>query len=94
MCMKKILTVCGYNNAWAFKGTDDKKITQLEAFVESRYRKIVDAFDKYQEMKPFEFLPEHRALKLGIKAEILLMEARMDGEKKNQRLTNQEAFQL
>lgn len=72
--MKKILTACGYNHAWAFKETDNEKITELESFVQTRHRKIVDSFEEYEEIDPFVFLPGHRSLIFGIKAEILSME--------------------
>lgn len=72
--MKKILTACGYNHAWAFKETDNEKITELEAFVQTRHRKIADSFEEYKEIDPFEFLPGHRALIFGIKAQLLSME--------------------
>lgn len=72
--MKKILTACGYNHAWAFKETDSDKVTALEEFVQSRFRKIADSFEEYKEIKPFEFLPGHRALIFGIKEQILSLE--------------------
>lgn len=72
--MKKILTLCGYNNAWAFKEVDYEKIVNIEKFVEAKHRKIADSFEEYRDIKPFEFLPGHHALILGIKAEILSME--------------------
>lgn len=35
------------------------------------HRKTAEEFEEYKDIKPFEFLPGHRALILGIKAEIL-----------------------
>lgn len=72
--MKKILTACGYNHAWAFKDIDMEKITEMEAFVQSRHRKIADTFEEYKEIVPFEFLPGHRSLIFGIKEQILSIE--------------------
>lgn len=72
--MKNFLNACGYNNAWALKEVDQDKITSLESFVEERHRKMVDTFDDYREIKPFEFSPGHRALIVGIKNQILSME--------------------
>lgn len=72
--MKKLLTACGYNHAWAFKEVDNEKVTQLESFIETRHRQIVDSFDEYREIKPFEFLPGHRDLIFAMKTQILSFE--------------------
>lgn len=72
--MKLILTACGYNNGWAFKEADEGKISALEAFLELKHRKLVDSIDEYKDIKPFEFLPGHRSLILGMKGQILAME--------------------
>lgn len=72
--MKRILTACGYNHAWAFKEIDEDKILQLEGFLQTRHRKIADSFEEYKDVDPFEFLPGHRSLIFGIKAQILSFE--------------------
>lgn len=72
--VKKLLTACGYNHAWAFKEVDNEKVTQLESFIQARHRKIADSFDEYREITPFEFLPGHRDLIFAIKTQILSFE--------------------
>lgn len=74
-CMKKILTACGYNNAWAFKEITDVKIQELEVFVQSHHRKLAESFDEYKDISPFQFLPGHRTMIKGIQTEILSIEA-------------------
>lgn len=73
-CMITILNACGYNNIWAFKSVEEENIVDLETFVEKRHRTIIDSMDEYRDVKPFEFLPGHRSLIMGIKSQILLME--------------------
>lgn len=72
--VKKLLTICGYNHAWAFKDVDNEKVTQLESFIETRHRKVADSFEEYGEITPFEFLPGHRDLIFAIKTQILSFE--------------------
>lgn len=70
-CMKRILTVSGYNSALSFKSIDESKVQELELYIEANHRKTADEFPEYAEIKPFQFLPGHRSLILGIKDEIL-----------------------
>lgn len=75
ICMKQILTACGYNNAWAFKEITDARIQELETFVQSQHRKLADSFDEYKKIDPLKFLPGHRTMIKGVQTEILSMEA-------------------
>lgn len=68
--MKRILNVCGYNSALSFKLVEEDKLSNLENYIETHHRKVVDEFQEYEDIKPFQFLPGHRSLILGIKAEI------------------------
>lgn len=69
-CMKTILDACGYNSAWSFKSISEEKLTSIEEFIEKKHRKLVDQFQEYEDITPFEFLPGHRDLILGIKDEV------------------------
>lgn len=71
LCMKKLLTISGYNSTWSFKSLTEGKLPDIEEYIEKRHRKIADQFDEYKDIRPFEFLPGHRALILGIKSEII-----------------------
>lgn len=73
-CMKTILNACGYNNIWAFKSAEEGTIVDLERFMEKRHRKLIDSLDEYKDIQPFEFLPGHRSLILGIKNQIVSVE--------------------
>lgn len=68
--MKNFLTVCGYNSALAFKSVDENSLSNLENYIEVHHRKTVDDFPEYVDIKPFEFLPGHRSLIVGIKTEL------------------------
>lgn len=69
-CMKKLLTITGYNSAWSFKSISEEKLAEAEDFIEKYHRKEADEFDEYKTMKPFKFLPGHKSLIFGIKSEI------------------------
>lgn len=68
--MKKLLDICGYNSALSFKSIEESSLTHLETYIEGNHRKVVDEFAEYHHIKPFQFLPGHRSLILGIKDEI------------------------
>lgn len=76
--MKRILTACGYDTKWAFKSADEDKIEELladlETFIEKHHRNLVDSLEVYKDIQPFKFLPGHRSLILGIKAQIVSIE--------------------
>lgn len=69
-CIKTLLTKCGYNSTWSFKSVTEEKLSEAEHFIESQYRKHADEFEEYKDIKPFKFLPGHKALIFGIKSEI------------------------
>lgn len=96
--MIKILNSCGYNSALSFKLVDDKKLDELEKFVEKSHRKVADQFEEYREMKPFEFLPGHRALIFGIKEELLDLQSRkkqkVTKSKKQNHVENEETLKI
>lgn len=69
-CMKKLLTICGYNSAWSFKALTEESLADLEGYIENNHRKDADEFAEYKDIKPFKFLPGHRALIFGIKSDI------------------------
>lgn len=68
--MKKLLTVCGYNSTWSFKSITEENLSDIEKYIEKHHRKMADEFEEYVHIKPFEFLPGHRAMIFGIKSEI------------------------
>lgn len=68
--IKKLLTLTGYNSIWSFKSITEQSLSEAEDFIETTYRKDADEFDEYKEIKPFKFLPGHKALIFGIKSEI------------------------
>lgn len=53
---------------------EENNLAHLEKWIEEKHRKIVDEYVEYQEVKPFQFLPGHRSLILGIKEEISSMQ--------------------
>lgn len=69
-CIKSILTAVGYNSALSIIQIDEQRIKEIEEFVETNCRGIIDSIDVYKYIKPFTFLPGHKALILGIKSEI------------------------
>lgn len=69
-CVKKLLTISGYSSKWSFKSVTEEKLCEAESFIQNMHRKIVDEYEEYKDITPFKFLPGHRALIFGIKAEI------------------------
>lgn len=77
--MKKLLTLCGYDSTWSFMSVTDDKIPGIEEYIEQNHRKNADDFEEYKNVKPFKFLPGHKALIFGIRSEI-------DNLQKNKRI--------
>ena len=47
-----------------------ERLNDAEVFIEKHYRQTADEFEEYKHIKPFQFLPGHNALILGMKLEI------------------------
>lgn len=69
-CMKKLLTLSGYNSALSFKLVTEETLHDAEHFIEENHWNVVDEFDEYKNVTPFKFLPGHKALIFGIKVQI------------------------
>lgn len=88
-CMKKILTAAGYNSSWSFKALTEDGLSQIEQHIEQHHRTLVQSFEEYASIQPFQFLPGHRSLILGIKSEILeLQEKRSNKRSKTSKLAS------
>lgn len=53
---------------------NDDRVKELENFLETNCRFVIDKFPEYKNTKPFMFLPGHRECIFGIKTEILKLQ--------------------
>lgn len=75
-CMKKLLTILGYDSAWSYKSVTEEKLREAEDYIEKSHRKAADELDEYKDIRPFKFLPGHKALIYGIGNELNESQAR------------------
>lgn len=64
---------------------NEVRIVELEQYLETKCRSVIDTFKEYRNTKPFTFLPGHRECIFGIKAEIL----KLQNNKKSKATPNQ-----
>lgn len=69
-CVKELLTAVGYNSAFSLLTIDESKLSNVEEYIETNCRQLVETFEIYQSRKPFSFLPGHRDLIFGISSEL------------------------
>lgn len=84
-CVKKLLTLTGYNSALSFKQFTEGELDSTERFIEENHRNIADEFDEYKNVRPFKFLPGHKALIFGIKSQLEDFQAKQKITKKVKR---------
>lgn len=80
--MKKLLTLTGYNSALSFKQFTEGELDSTERFIEENHRNTADEFDEYKNVRPFKFLPGHKALIFGIKSQLEDFQAKQKITKK------------
>lgn len=72
LCIRTILSGCGYDNAISIKLLDEDKIIEVEAFIEKSCGEMLKNLsccvsDVYQNIHPFRFVPAHKNIILDFR---------------------------
>lgn len=70
-CLKKVLTVCGYDTFSSITGIQNESILDIETIVNNNFRATIQSFDcshsdYYKNQAEFKFLPGHSDFLRGI----------------------------